>query len=478
MSAGRASVRTLMLGMLMASLLLLFAAPAFAAPAVGTAPADEVAGMVAGAVTHSPEELALVGAINQYRQSHGLSTLLISDLCTDAAQKHSSDMAKYGFTGHVTVRSDWFAAGATWQVRLAACGYDYATISGENCAYGLPNAQAVLDGWSGSPTHNANLLGAGFRVVGVGRVSGGSYGSYWTAEFGCYVDPTAHEPSPVAPAGLTATPGDDRVQLAWNAVAGASGYNLYRDGVKANAAVIGQADYLDSGLTDGTAYSYQVTAIVCGAETEKSAAVSATPRPGLDIASFLDVPATHAYYQAIQHMADSGIIGGYAVEGGREFRPANPVLRAQFAKMIVGALGIAVSEDLACPFADLGIDDPASFYPHEFVAAAYNAGIIKGKGATCFAPWDNVKRSQVVTMVVRALQNLHPTLLTTPPADYKNTWGDAYDAEQGPLARIAEFNGLLDGLPLTKAAADPWGAMSRGETAQVLWNVVQKLEAD
>jgi hypothetical protein len=177
-------------------------------------------------------------------------------------------------------------------------------------------------------------------------------------------------------------------------------------------------------------------------------------------------------------MADSGIIGGYTVEGGREFRPGNPVLRAQFAKMIIGALAMAVSEDATCPFTDLGADDPASFYPHEFVAAAYNAGIIKGKGSTSFAPWDNIKRSQVVTMVVRALQNLHPSLLASPPAGYTNAWGDTYDAEQGPLARIAEYNGLLDGLPLTGAASDPWGAMSRGETAQVLWNVVAKLGAD
>ena len=467
-------MRTLMLSILIAFLLLL-AAPAFAAPPSIGAEASAATTIAAPAVTHSPEELALVALINQYRQSHGLSALLISDLCTDAAQKHSSDMAKYGFTGHVTVKSDWFAVGATWQERLAACGYGSDTITAENCGYGFTNAEAVLDGWSDSAVHNANLLGANFKVIGVGLVRGGSYGYYWTAEFGSYIDPTAHEPSPAAPTGLTATGGDARAQLAWNAVTGASGYNLYRDGAKVNATAIGQTSYLDSGLTNGTAYSYQVTAIVSGAETGKSGAVSATPQATSATPSFLDVPATHAYYQAIQHMADAGIIGGYTVESGREFRPDNPVLRAQFAKMIVGALDIAVSEDATCPFTDLGVDDPASLYPHEYVAAAYNAGIIKGKGATSFAPWDNVKRSQVVTMVVRALQNLHPTLLATPPADYANTWGNTYDAEQGPLARLAEYNGLLDGLPLTGAAADPWGTMSRGETAQVLWNVVAKL---
>jgi uncharacterized protein YkwD len=114
-----------MLGILIASFLLLFAASASAAPALGTAPVDAAATVAAPAVSHSDEELALVVLINQYRQSHGLSTLLVSDLCTDAAQKHSSDMAKYGFTGHTTVQSDWFAVGDTDIQRLAACGCDY-----------------------------------------------------------------------------------------------------------------------------------------------------------------------------------------------------------------------------------------------------------------------------------------------------------------------------------------------------------------
>lgn len=468
MSSKRVLVRLTMLGMLLVSMVLLFATPVFAAES----PAEATVGP---AITHSDEELALVVLINQYRQSQGLSALLISDLCSDAAEKHSSDMAKYGFTGHTTVQSDWFAPGDGCAQRLAACGYTYQTWMGEDCAYGFTTPQDVLNAWSNSPPHNAALLNPNYGVIGVGLVEGGQYGHYWTADFGGYIDPTAHEPYPPAPTGLTATPGDAQAQLAWNAVTGASGYNLYRDGARVNAAAIGQTSYLDVGLTNGTAYSYQVTAVVCGRETDKSTGVSATPQGTSGAPSFLDVPTTHAYYEAIEHMADAGIIGGYIVVGGREFRPNNPVLRAQFAKMIAGALGLTVSEDATCPFADLGADDPADCYPHEFVAAAYNAGIIKGKSSTSFAPWDNVKRSQVVTMVVRALQNLHPSLLVSPPAGYENTWGDTYDAEQGPLARIAEYNGLLDGLPLNGAASDPWGAMSRGETAQVLWNVLQKL---
>ena len=57
--------------------------------------------------------------------------------------------------------------------------------------------------------------------------------------------------------------------------------------------------------------------------------------------TFPDVPPRHPYYTAIMDLASRGIIGGY--EDGR-FGPGDAVLRAQFAKMIVGTLGLPVVE--------------------------------------------------------------------------------------------------------------------------------------
>ena len=75
-------------------------------------------------------------------------------------------------------------------------------------------------------------------------------------------------------------------------------------------------------------------------------------------------------------------------------------------------------------------------------------------------------------MVVRAVQNLHPDALQPVPVVYVNAWGTDFSPIHGPNARIAESNGLLGGLLLTGAANDPWGSMSRGEVAQVLWNMM------
>lgn len=190
---------------------------------------------------------------------------------------------------------------------------------------------------------------------------------------------------------------------------------------------------------------------------------------------FSDVPSSNPYFAAIHKIAGLEIAGGYRISDKEvDFCPDNTLYRAQFAKMIALALGLEVQEGSSTPFTDLGPQVADNLYPHDYVAAAYKAGITNGVTATTFAPYKNISRAQVVTLVVRALQNLHPGILATPTPGYRSAWGTFSDVHEGN-ARIAQFNGLLDGLPLTSTAADPWAPMSRGETAQVLANLVRLL---
>lgn len=200
---------------------------------------------------------------------------------------------------------------------------------------------------------------------------------------------------------------------------------------------------------------------------------------------FTDVPPGHPYGDAINGMRDAGIIDGYQVGDKWEFRPGNTVFRAQFAKMICGVMGLTVDEDdwpnPGVPFTDLGADTlPGvglvdSLYPHEYVAVAYLTQITKGQTTTTFAPYVGIKRAQVVTMIVRAVQNLRPGVLVTPPAGYTGSLGN-FDPEHGPNMRIAEFNGMLTGLIGFGPAWSPWTAATRGETAQMLWNLMGMLD--
>jgi beta-glucanase (GH16 family) len=91
-------------------------------------------------------------------------------------------------------------------------------------------------------------------------------------------------PPPTAPAGLMATAGDERVALIWNAVSGATGYNLGRatNSVGPYAAVtngLTGTSYTDASVVNGTTYYYVVSTVQAGCESTNSTEVSVTPTP-------------------------------------------------------------------------------------------------------------------------------------------------------------------------------------------------------
>jgi Domain of unknown function (DUF1906)/S-layer homology domain len=198
-----------------------------------------------------------------------------------------------------------------------------------------------------------------------------------------------------------------------------------------------------------------------------SHALATTPR-------FPDVPVSNPYYAAITDLASRGITGGFP-DG--TFGPNKPVLRKQFAKMIVGAMGLTVTEDdwqdSNRPFTDCGRDDPNSLYPHDYIAVAKAHNLAAGETPTTFAPHANITRAQMVTMVVRAAQNSGITLTPVGP-DYVGTFTAYADPTHGANVHLAEYNKLLQGFLVT---GDPsaWMAANatRGEVAQVLWKLMQ-----
>jgi polygalacturonase len=91
-------------------------------------------------------------------------------------------------------------------------------------------------------------------------------------------------PAPPAPAKLTATGTNLLIHLNWNAVAGATSYNLKR-GTTSNGPCptvlsgLDTTNYADAAVTDGVTYFYVVTAVVAGVESTNSTQASAAPLP-------------------------------------------------------------------------------------------------------------------------------------------------------------------------------------------------------
>jgi fibronectin type 3 domain-containing protein len=121
----------------------------------------------------------------------------------------------------------------------------------------------------------ATVLLALFLLPGCGGTSGGGT--------------TPPPPTvPSAPIGVTAPPGNAQVSLSWNASSGATSYHVKRatvtGGPYTQVAAPSATNDTDTGLTNGTAYFYVISALNSAGESGNSAEVSATP--------VLPVPAT------------------------------------------------------------------------------------------------------------------------------------------------------------------------------------------
>jgi fibronectin type 3 domain-containing protein len=86
---------------------------------------------------------------------------------------------------------------------------------------------------------------------------------------------------PAAPTGLTATACDAQASLSWTACLGATSYNVKRattpGGPYTTIVNITATSFVNSGLTNGTAYYYVVTALNADGESAHSSEKSATP---------------------------------------------------------------------------------------------------------------------------------------------------------------------------------------------------------
>ena len=180
--------------------------------------------------------------------------------------------------------------------------------------------------------------------------------------------------------------------------------------------------------------------------------------------AFPDVPTDHPYVGAIDEMADRGVVNGY--ENGN-FGPDDRVFRQQFAKMIVLGLELPVSEADICYFTDVPRDlsplDP--FFPDNYVAVCAQNGITIGVSGYLFAPYANITRAQLITMVARAAS------LPFAPESYSPPFAD-FDPSHYPYARDAAWAGLLDGLVDMGPGYDFWRPATRGEVCQLLHNLL------
>lgn len=134
-------------------------------------------------VDRAAVEQAVHGEVNQRRTDRGLSELGFDEDLREIARSHSEDMAGEGYFAHRDAENRGYAAryaAHDYECRVPISEGKYFT-GGENISlYPIEGnsdaadeiAEAVVDGWMGSPGHRENMLESAWRVEGIGAAVG------------------------------------------------------------------------------------------------------------------------------------------------------------------------------------------------------------------------------------------------------------------------------------------------------------------
>ncbi len=182
-------------------------------------------------------------------------------------------------------------------------------------------------------------------------------------------------------------------------------------------------------------------------------------------AAFRDVPASASYAHAVALLEQLGVVSGM---GDGTFRPGAPVTRAEYLKMLFGALNRtatanALEDDgsTLLPFTDV----PAESWMAPYVRAAYIRGVARGTTETTFSPSRTVTLYEATRMLL-ALEFQQATLGDTLLPVNEET------AKANITSWLTRQNIVSGALALDRP-------LSRGAVCEMLfrWIVVKKTDA-
>ena len=110
-------------------------------------------------------EARIIQLTNQIRTVRGIPVLSQNAFLDQSAQAKAEDMANSGYFGHADEHGNRMAY---W---IKSVGYDYLR-AGENLGKGFSSVEAVMQAWTNSPTHYANLVNDNYSEIGVGVANG------------------------------------------------------------------------------------------------------------------------------------------------------------------------------------------------------------------------------------------------------------------------------------------------------------------
>jgi len=180
--------------------------------------------------------------------------------------------------------------------------------------------------------------------------------------------------------------------------------------------------------------------------------------------SYTDVSAQAWYKSAVDFIAARGITSG---TGDGRFSPEAKLTRAQFLVLLMNAYQIEVQTQTGANFADAGSTDYTGY-----LWTAKGLGIVNGIGNNLFAPEKAITRQEMFAMLYNALKVLDEVPAAVNTTELSSFTDAAHTADWAKEAMSALVKaGIVGGY---KNSLHPSAATTRGEIAQVLYNLMTK----
>ncbi len=161
--------------------------------------------------------------------------------------------------------------------------------------------------------------------------------------------------------------------------------------------------------------------------------------------------------ESIQYLAAAGVLSG---KGNNLFCPDDTVTRGEFAKMLVGALGL-VDNGATSDFKDV----PSSHWAYLYVSSAVKAGITGGVGDSLFDVNAKITRQDMAVMCHRALKYIE--------TDLSNVESVQFADESSVSTYAKDAVSILAGLGIINGKGnnqfDPLSNATRAESAKVVY---------